>query len=292
MDGNGLNQLDSQFVEFYEAARSAVVEAQKRKALIVVQDDMMQLYHRDLPVLEFPGLRPALYTKTKTIAHIPLAIFCLLRAHAGADRLPESVTAKAASYLVELKGLSDELDLRNEVERGQAAKRVEIPARAIAFLDQVLAQQKVSEADLNGFAGAQAPDIGVAMGGAVRAQLDACHERVMHIKHDVLSDQEWKDLRVLILGAYMARQGDIFLQYFSEILHTPQQGDRRLVYFESGDMGEAYDRLGTTMLDTEASSAFFSNENRLHRDMLADETTTYLKTLLTELETRPDQSAQ
>lgn len=250
MDGNGLHQLDSQFGEFYEAARNALVDDQKRKALIVIQDDMMRLYHRDLPVREFPGLQPALYTKLKTIGHTPLAIYCLLREHAGAEPLPDAVIAKLATYRAELKLLAADLDLQQEVDQGQIARKLEIPARAIGFLDQVLSRQKVSEAELNDFVGGQAADIGIALAGAARAQLDACHERVMQIKHDVLTEQEWQDLRVLVLGAYMARQGEHFLQYFAEILHTPQQADRRLVYFEGGDMGEAYERLGTTMLDS------------------------------------------
>jgi len=291
MDGDRLHQLDSQFVEFYEAARNALVEAQKHKALIVVQDDMMLLYHRGLPVLEFPGLRPALYTKLKTIGHMPLAIYCLLREHAGTQKLPGAVTAKLAAYRDELEALAGEVDLQEEVDKGQVARRLEIPARAIDFLDRVLAQEKVSESELNAFVGAQAPDIGIALGGAARAQLDACHERVMHIKRDVLTEQEWQGLHVLVLGAYMARQGELFLQYFAEILHTPQQEDRRLIYFEGEDIGEAYDRLGTTMLDSQASSAIFSDENRLHRDVLADETAKYLKSLVGELDARPDKKS-
>ena len=292
MDGNGFHQLDSQFVEFYEAARNTLVDAQKRKALIVVQEDMLLLYHRDLPVREFPGLRPALYTKLKTIGHVPLAIYCLLQEHAGAERLPDRVSAKAASYGAELKSLAADFDLQKEVEQGQLARNVGISARAIDFLNQVLSRQKVTEAELNGFVGAQAADIGIALAGAACAQLNACHERVMQIKNDVLTDQEWKDLRVLVLGAYMARQGDLFLQYFADILHSPQQADRRLVYFEGAAMGEAYDRLGTTMIDSQVSSAFFSDENRLHRDLLADATTQYLKSLIAELDTRPGPEAQ
>ena len=292
MDGNGLHQLDSQFVEFYEAARNALVDEQKRKALIVIQDDMMLLFHRDLPVREFPGLRPALYTKLKTIGHMPLAIYCLLREHAGKRRLADAVAAKLESYRDEIKSLGAEVDLQEEVDQDQVARRLEIPARAIDFLDQVLSRQKVSETELNAFVGAQAADIGIALAGAARAQLDACHERVMQIKHEVLTGEEWQNLRVLVLGAYMARRGDLFLQYFAEILHTPQHADRRLVYFEGNDMVEAYDRLGTTMLDSQASSAIFSDDNRLHRDILADDTTRYMKSLIAELDARPEQGAQ
>ena len=69
------------------------------------------------------------------------------------------------------------------------------------------------------------------------------------------------------------------LQYFGELLDTPPQGDRRVVYFDGEDLGQAFDRLGTTMLDAEASHAIFDDHNRLHRDVLADATTGYLMKL-------------
>ncbi|MGA9442062.1 MAG: hypothetical protein WBV18_01340 [Methyloceanibacter sp.] len=77
----------------------------------------------------------------------------------------------------------------------------------------------------------------------------------------------------------MARQGQIFLQYFAELLDTPPQGTRRVVYFDGEDLGEALERLGTMMLDAEASRAIFDGHSRLHRDVLADATPGYLKKL-------------
>jgi hypothetical protein len=44
----------------------------------------------------------------------------------------------------------------------------------------------------------------------------------------------------------------------------------------------ALDRLGTTMLDAMASHAIFADRERLHRDVLADETTQYLRDLATD----------
>ena len=41
----------------------------------------------------------------------------------------------------------------------------------------------------------------------------------------------------------------------------------------------AADRLGTTMLDAVASHAIFTDRDRLHSDVLADDTTKYLKEL-------------
>jgi hypothetical protein len=98
-----------------------------------------------------------------------------------------------------------------------------------------------------------------------------------HIRENLLDDEQWDNLHVLVLGPYMARQGEIFLQYFSQLLGTPAQGDKRLVYFDGDDLGEAIDRLGTTMLDAVASHAIFGDRERLHRDVLADATARYLR---------------
>lgn len=77
----------------------------------------------------------------------------------------------------------------------------------------------------------------------------------------------------------MARQGQLFLQYFGEPLDTPPRGNRRVVYFDGDDLGEAFERLGTMMLDAEASHAILDGHNQLHRDVLADATPGYLKKL-------------
>ncbi len=64
------------------------------------------------------------------------------------------------------------------------------------------------------------------------------------------------------------------------LLGTPIYADRRVVYFEGQDEAGALDLLGTTILDFEASRSIFDDEERLHRDVLADATTRYLDELL------------
>src|SRR5262245_48688407 len=78
-----LERLDHRFVEIYEQTRAKVVEQQKEAALIVIDDDVLLLYRRNHPMQRFPGLKPAIYTKMKTLGHIPLAVFCLFCDHPG-----------------------------------------------------------------------------------------------------------------------------------------------------------------------------------------------------------------
>lgn len=272
------SHLDQCFVDIYEAARAKMVERQKQEALIVIQDDDLLLFRRDRVMERFPGLMPPLYDKMKTLGHMPLCAYCLLHDHVDVA-LPESVLAELESYRASLESAAGALDTHEETKTGILAEPCQIYHKVTAFLDTVIAKRRVSRSGLDSFAQSVCADIGPVLTAAAHAQLDACHHIVKHIREELLTEVQWKELRVLVLGPYMARQGELFLQYFAELLDTPLQGDRRIVYFDGDDLDAALERLGTTMLDAQASHAIFGERDRLHRDVLADATTQYLKTL-------------
>ena len=278
-EGSNLERLDRQFMAIYEAAREKVLERQKQKALIVIDDDVLLLYRTGHPVEEFPGLRPPLYVKMKTLGHMPLAVFCLLNEDAG-QPLSQQRLAAIATYRAALEACESDLDTRDEVARGLLPRPNLIYAKVRAILNAALIDGQLSAAELAAFARDVCQDIVPVLAVAARAQLETCHTRIMQIKHELLSPQQWEELRVLVLGPYMARQGQNFLQYFSQLLHTPIEGDRRLVYYDGDDLKAPFDRLGTTMLDAEASAAIFGDRGRLHRDVLADSTMQLLSGLM------------
>jgi hypothetical protein len=271
-----LERLDHRFVEIYEETRAKVVEQQKESGLIVIDDDVLLLYRRNHPTQRFPGLKPPIYTKMKTLGHIPLAAFCLFCDHTG-GRLTTGLLAKISEFRGALESSAEDLDTSDEVQQGILPKPSPVYAKVIAFLDAVIAKEGASGEEIAAFAQSVGEDIPPLLAAAARAQLDACNVLVTHIRQQLLSNDQWDEVRVLILGPYMARQGQLFLQYFSQLLNTSPQGDRRLVYFDGDDLQGAFDRLGTTMLDAMASHAIFGDRERLHRDVLADETTRYLR---------------
>jgi hypothetical protein len=270
-----LEKLDDRFVRIYEAARAERVAHEQRKGLIVVQNDLMLLYRNDEPVRQFTGLAPPLYNKMKMLGHIPLAIFCLLHV-AGDGPLSRSLKGKLASYRTLLGSAGDALDASEEVAAGILPRPVGIQAKAMAFLDQVLEGGAASRQALHGFTRAVCEDVDMVLAAAAKAQLEACERTVKEIR-SLLSPEEWAELRVLIIGPYMAKQGEIFLQYFAKVLNTSVSGDRRIVYFDGDDLKGAFERLGTAMLDAEAAQAIFGNRRRLHRDVLADATREFLE---------------
>lgn len=277
---SGLDQVDNRFVEIYEQARQRIVDDQKFKGLLIFVGDEMRLYHAGKPVQIFTGMQPIAYTRLKTNGHMPMALLCLLGDVANGDPLPEPRLHALSDYSEMVKAASSELDLKEELRQGLLEKPIDLFNHCVAFMESVLRAGNVKPDDIMKFARDAEKDINAALAGAARAQLNACHERITQIRAEMLSAEEWRSLWVLILGNYMARQGELFLQYFSRVLHTPEQGDHRLVYFEGEDVELALERLGTVMLDTHASQAVFADRDRLHRDALADETARYLKTLL------------
>jgi len=273
-----LEQFDNRFIEIYEQARRAVIDEQKRKGLLIAFDDQLQLYHSGREVQIFEGMQPLAYHKLKSNGHIPMALFCMLSGAANGNPLPEPKLHELATYAKAVKSGADDLDLSEEIREGKLLRPVHLYDNALAFIETVLAARCVSRDQLATFARDVEDDINIALAAAARSQLDACHDCVMRIRGEILSAEEWSELRVLVLGPYMARQGDLYLQYFAKVLNTPEQGDRRLVYFEGDDVDAALERLGTAILDTHASQAIFTDRDRLHRDVLADETTRYLDT--------------
>ena len=269
-----LERLDNRFVTIYEAARAERLAHEKRKGLIVISEDVLLLYRGDEPVRQFTGLEPPLFNKMKTLGHVPLAVFCLLHAvHDGP--LSPSLKARLVSYRALLGSAGAALDVTPEVAAGILPGPVTIPAVAMDFLATIL-RTGASRQALHVFTRGVCDDVDQVLAVAAQAQLAAC-ERTMAEVRALLSPREWAELRVLILGPYTAKQGQIFLQYFAKLLNTPVSGDRRLVYFDGDDVKAAYERFGTATLDAEAAQAIFGNRRRLHRDVLADATHAYLQ---------------
>jgi hypothetical protein len=274
-------ELDERFVGIYEAARHRLLGEQLGRALVLIKDDQLLLYRGGGKPEVMTGLRPPAYEKLKALSHISLAIYCLLvgRTDDG-HALPPSVLSALQDYRRQVAAAAADIDVAKEVETGVLSRNVDLRERALSFLDRVVAAERASEAELVAFSRANVADINVVFAAAARAQLDACHAHMMHLKENVLSAEDWASLRVVIMGPHMARRDQNFLQYFSRLLHTPMEADKRVVYYEGEDIHGALDLVGTAILDFRASQSIFGDETRLHRDILADATMLYLNELL------------
>ena len=187
-----LEQLDHRFVEIYEETRAKVVEQQKESGLIVIDDDVLLLYRRNHPTQRFPGLKPPIYTKMKTLGHIPLAAFCLFCDHTG-GRLTTGLLAKISEFRGALESSAEDLDTSDEVQQGILPKPSPVYAKVIAFLDAVIAKEGASGEEIAAFAQSVGEDIPPLLAAAARAQLNACNVLVTHIRQRLLSIRERAD---------------------------------------------------------------------------------------------------
>src|SRR5262245_58061007 len=153
-----LERLDRRFVEIYEETRARAVEQQKEAALIVLDEDVLLLYRRDHPIQRFSGLQPPLYTKMKTLGHLPLAVFCLLCDHTG-GRLTAALLAKISEDRGALESSAEDLDTSEEVQQGILPKPSPVYPKVITFLDAVIAKKNASGEEIAAFAQSVGKDI-------------------------------------------------------------------------------------------------------------------------------------
>ena len=116
-------------------------------------------------------------------------------------------------------------------------------------------------------------------GDASRAELDALHARVNAWRKE-MSPEEWKALKVVILGSALPRKQNEAVQYFARLLGEPGEGPR-IIYAESvRDEAKALDLLATSEVDTGIGVDFFNDPTRMHRDLLSDAARDYLPLLI------------
>ncbi len=94
-----------------------------------------------------------------------------------------------------------------------------------------------------------------------------------------MTQDEWRRLRVVVIGVHMARDDELATQYFLRLLGEATEG-RRVVYAEGlWDEPRALDLLATHMIDGSVGAAFFGLDLRMHRDVLGDAARAYLDEL-------------
>jgi|tagenome__1003787_1003787.scaffolds.fasta_scaffold20628245_1 hypothetical protein len=217
-----------------------------------------------------------MYQALKAVAHIPFAVF-LLFDQSDFQPLSDSRVSELREYRKLIVDARETLSTRGFSD-AQLQRQQEIVGGSLAFLDGAIEKRQVARDDLDDFARKMSPLLQANIDEAARAELDALHSHVMEWRHK-LSQDEWQKLHVLIMSAHMPRDREITVQYFERALNEPYEG-RRIVYAEGlFEEPKAMDLLGTHILDGSAGEAFFGDFMRMHRDLLSDAATAYIKTL-------------
>ena len=211
---------------------------------------------------------PAEYHALKCVAHSTLAVFTHL-SHEPGSPLGEERLKALAEYRELLAAAAPAVE-RFGFDPDTLARQQRIITRALAFIDTVVKDGKVSGDDLVKFCRASRADVLANAAGAARAQLLATHKQVMAWRKE-MSAEEWASLTVIVQGPQTPRAGNAAVQYFARLFGETSGEGRRVVYAEGlWDEEKAVDLHGTLRLDGKLSVAVFGDPFRMYRDLLAD----------------------
>lgn len=267
-----LQAINQAFHGEYDAARKAALAS--IDPLVIEDGDHLILVHAGRRTPEL--IRPARYHELKAVDHIPLALYVILARRSG-TRLDAAALKDLSHYRELLRAAEDALadcDF-TPVER---TRQAQLLGASKAILDQTIAGRAISKPALDAFARGTRVALDENADDAAHLELDLI-DRAMNGFRKKLDDAAWRRLHVVVMGAHMARSGEISMQYFEKRLGEPDEGGR-IVYAESlFTEGPALDLLATHVLDESVGAAFFGSPMRMHDDLLAGAGRAYLKTL-------------
>lgn len=239
--------------------------------VIVAAGDKLYLI-RGQERLETITISPA-YSLLKTVDHVPLAIFVVLHKAAGGP--PSEQTRET---LLQLKRLSDQAKPAVQMADLPASTKVRLSTMlsdSDGFIDSVL-KNGVNQAELNRFVDQMHKPTMENVYDAVAIELGSIDCQVRKWR-GLLSDNDWANLHVVVTGGHMPRERERRMQYFSAVLHEKREGDRLIFMEGSDDVEQALDLLATHILDESISRAYFHEKWRMHRDLLSDAASRYLR---------------
>jgi hypothetical protein len=224
------------------------------------------------------GYTPAVYHVLKMVAHVPLALDVILAPHAGEDILNDAVLSELRHYRDLMDRAEPTLTARG-LEPEQLDRSRKIYAESRGFLDAVIQARRCPREERVRFARRMTPVVMKNVDEAARAELDALHTTIRAWR-SAMSAEEWKALKVVILGSPAPRRQNSAVQYFARLLGEPGEG-ARILYAESiHEEPKALDFLANDEVDTTIGEDFFNDPTRMHRDLLSDAARDYLPLLI------------
>jgi hypothetical protein len=264
--------------EAFRAAYRRAKEANLAQAgpVILMEGDNIVL-RRGGSRVETP-YTPAVYHILKSVAHVPLALDVVLAPHADEATLNDKVLAELREYRRLMEQVEPSLVAHGLVPE-QLERQKTIFAECRAFLDSVVQARRCSGEERVAFARRMTPIVMKNVGEAARAELDSLHARIRAWRSE-MTPEEWKGLKVVILGSALPRKQSLTVQYFARLLGEPGEG-ARIIYAESvREEDKALDLMATRAVDTTIGADFFNDPTRMHRDLLSDAARDYLPLLI------------
>lgn len=265
-----LAQLNDYSRAVYAQARKTTLE--KTGPIVLLEGDNLVLLRQGKRT-EVKAI-PELYHQLKTVAHIPLALFAFTIGQGEGD-LGEQRAGELKKYRTLIESAAKDLPKRGLPDL-MLVRQNKIIEPSLAFIDALLESKKVRRDEALKYIQGVKPAVLENMYDAAKSELDGLHKQMTAWKAE-LTPEEWKNLKVVIMGAPLPRKGNLAVQYFARLLGEPGESFR-IVYTESVyDEEKSLRVLATSELDKGVAIAFFDEPTRMHRDLLADVATEYIR---------------
>ncbi|CAF1281468.1 unnamed protein product [Rotaria sp. Silwood1] len=273
-----LNNFNNLFLGTYKKASTYFLTT--IDPLIITNADTLTLKHRGQHTSI--NINRQLYHNLKTIAHIPLTIYLsVFNVEANSRNFSSDELIKLKSYLRELRFVRKSLNISDFSSNNEMFQiQFDIIDLSITFLRSLIRSKQLNITALNKFCHKATNLFNINIKHATRAHLDRLHSVIYPIYTKLFNETEQKTVQVLIIGSKPPREGFLIKQYFQKLLGGNNVEGKRLLYAENAaDEQGALNILGRWLLDANAAQAFFDDETRLHRDLLMDEASIYIKAL-------------
>lgn len=275
-----LSSLNKLFLDSYRA-RQLVVKSNASPVIFANFDSVILFWNG---TTETNRVIPAIYHSLKAVAHVPFGIFLRLEGCARETHYaePEDAMARLKIYQSGIAEAEAALEQAG-FSPAQLSRQREIMGKSKRYLAGVINTGRAPREELLDFTHGVGPLLLANANDAAVAQLKMTHAAVMQWKRRIPAE-DWKRLMVVVSGPQMPRRLNLFTQYFAKALGEngnhlgyPLEG-RRLIYAEQIFGGrDPVDLMATTMVDGDASEAFFGDRWRMSRDILADGAKEYLR---------------
>ena len=255
-----LASLNQHARDIYAQARSEIIQGTD-PLLVVYSLDQLVLHHRGERKVwtygspEVDGL--------KTVSHMPLAAWTLL---SRGVHDPAGWQSRARDFAQDVRR-SEAFLVAYKFTPEQLARQKQIMQRVVQAVQP--RDKPPTQADADALAKQTASLAMANVTDAAALVLEALNDRTHEIR-TFLGAAAFKRLRVVILGSHMARSGEISAQYFQQLFGGEPEGGRWVFSEGTFDEASALSSLSIHLIDNAASTAFFGDAMRLHRDVLSD----------------------
>lgn len=265
-----LISLNQTFRAWYAAEKARRLE--HAGFVVMVKGDALVFLggaeRREVPLL------PDGYQRLKAVSHIPLALNVKLRPWVGEPMSPADLQA-LAGYQATLRQAMGELGMTKVPALSQARAR-RITAASWLLLQSIMEKGSVTDRTLRAYLRLMAPLVLAEAQEAAAMELTALDSAMQAWRKD-LGPGEWRGFHVVVMGAHMAREQEIAMQYFLKLTGEKREGGRVIFLEGQWDEAKAMDLLATHLVDGDVGRDFFGDPMRMHRDLLSDAARAWLR---------------